>query len=110
MTNALLNQLALISPSSRLITRVATPLPTRLVRARHSLMNLSTPTSRASDCIGMSGMIARLAAEVMKPALVTPAALLDVSIALARMLDRKIFVEGTGGYVSVDLGGRRINK
>src|SRR3546814_16528049 len=85
MTNALLNQLALISPSSRLITRVATPLPTRLVRARHSLMHLSTPTSRVSDCIGMSGMIARLAAKGMKRALVRPEELLEVSIGIAGM-------------------------
>ena len=37
------------SPSHRLMTMVATPLPTRLVSARHSLMNLSMPTRIASD-------------------------------------------------------------
>src|SRR5207248_2534577 len=35
--------------SQRLTTMVATPFPITLVRARHSLMNLSMPTRSASD-------------------------------------------------------------
>src|SRR6266478_4413282 len=65
------------SPSQRLMTTVATPLPTRLVSARHSLMNLSMPSRMASDWIGMSGTIARVAASVTNPAPVTPEAPLD---------------------------------
>src|SRR5688572_29504401 len=45
------------SPSQRLMTTVATPLPTRLVSARHSLMKRSMPTSRASDWMGMLGIV-----------------------------------------------------
>src|SRR5712691_11708229 len=60
------------SPSQRLMTTVATPLPTRLVSARHSLMNLSMPSRMASDWIGMSGTICSVAASVTNPAPVTP--------------------------------------
>src|SRR6476659_1010670 len=55
------------SPSQRLITTQATPLPMRLVSARHSDMNLSMPTRMAIDWIGISGTIERVAASVMKP-------------------------------------------
>jgi hypothetical protein len=37
------------SPSQRLTTKVATPLPIKFVSARHSLMNLSMPTRSARD-------------------------------------------------------------
>src|ERR1700730_17569505 len=37
------------SPSQRLTTMVATPFPITLVKARHSLMNLSMPIKMASD-------------------------------------------------------------
>src|SRR5262249_20995353 len=73
------------SPSERLMTTQATPLPIRLVSARHSLMNLSMPTRMASDWIGMSGTIDSVAASVMKPAPVTPEAPLEVIMAIARM-------------------------
>src|SRR6202011_2522746 len=53
------------SPSDRLMTTQATPLPIRLVSARHSLMNLSMPTRIAIDWIGMSGTMERVAASVM---------------------------------------------
>src|SRR5882724_5726512 len=53
------------SPSERLMTTHATPLPMRLVSARHSLMNLSIPTRIAIDWIGMSGTVDRDAAGVM---------------------------------------------
>src|SRR5207247_5493430 len=45
---AVLSRTMSSSPSQRLITTVATPLPTRLVNARHSLMNLSMPSRIAS--------------------------------------------------------------
>src|SRR4051812_29391761 len=47
--------------SQRLMTTVATPLPMRLVSARHSLMNRSMPTSSASDSIGTLGTAVRVA-------------------------------------------------
>src|SRR4051812_29316966 len=74
------------SRSQRLTTMVATPLPMRFVSARHSLMNLSMPSRIASDWIGMSGMMVRVAASVTKPAPVTPEAPLDVSMAMSRMV------------------------
>ena len=52
-----------------LMTIAATPLPTRFVNARHSLMNLSMPSRMANDWIGMSGTIASVAASVTKPAM-----------------------------------------
>jgi hypothetical protein len=67
------------------MTMVATPLPIRFVSARHSLMNLSMPSRMASDWIGMSGTIASVAANVTKPAPVTPEAPFDVIMAIARM-------------------------
>src|SRR6266478_4426418 len=73
------------SPSERLITTQATPLPIRLVSARHSDMNLSMPTRMAIDWIGMSGTIERVAASVMKPAPVTPEAPFEVIMAMPRM-------------------------
>ena len=44
-----------ISFSQRLMTMVATPLPMRFVRARHSLMKRSMPTSKASDTASRGG-------------------------------------------------------
>ncbi len=71
------------SPSQRATTTQATPLPTRLVRARHSDMNLSMPSTRviAATGTGLFGMAERVAARVMKPAPVTPEAPFEVSIA-----------------------------
>jgi hypothetical protein len=68
------------------MTTVATPLPTRLVSARHSLMNLSMPMMSASDWIGMSGMIASVAARVTNPAPVTPDAPFEVIMAITRII------------------------
>ena len=51
--------------------------------ARHSLMNRSIPTSRANEAIGIVGTAERVAARVMKPAPVTPAAPLEDRIATA---------------------------
>ncbi len=73
------------SPSERLMTMQATPLPMRLVSARHSLMNLSMPTRMAIDWIGISGTIESVAASVMKPAPVTPEAPFEVMMATPRM-------------------------
>src|SRR5262249_60844108 len=70
-------------PSQRLITTVATPLPMRLVSARHSLMNLSMPSRMAIDWMGMSGTIASVAASVTKPAPVTPEAPFEVIMAIS---------------------------
>ena len=77
-----------ISFSQREITIVATPLPTRLVKARHSLMNLSMPSTSviAATGTGLSGIAARVAARVMNPAPVTPDAPLLVSIATSRIV------------------------
>src|SRR5438874_7726867 len=69
------------SCSQRLITNVATPLPMRLVMARHSLMKRSMPTSKASDWTGTDGTAASVAASVMKPEPVTPLAPFDESMA-----------------------------
>src|SRR5262249_26662746 len=82
------------SPSHRLMTTVATPLPTRLVRARHSLMNLSMPSKIARDWMGTSGTIASVAASVTNPAPVTPEAPFEVTIAIARMPSRCPNVRG----------------
>src|SRR6185312_6999983 len=73
------------SPSDRLITTQATPLPMVLVSARHSLMNLSMPTRMAIDWIGISGTIESVAASVMKPAPVTPDAPFEVMMATPRI-------------------------
>jgi hypothetical protein len=67
------------------MTTQATPLPIRLVSARHSLMNLSMPTRMAIDWIGMSGTIERVAASVMNPAPVTPEAPFEVIMAMPIM-------------------------
>ena len=48
-------------------------------------MNLSMPSRIASDCIGMSGTTASVAASVMKPAPVTPEAPFEVIMAITRM-------------------------
>ena len=47
------------SRSQRLTTRVATPLPMKLVSARHSLMNRSTPRMSAMPATGTAGTTAR---------------------------------------------------
>src|SRR5436190_3006447 len=47
------NPEAITSFSERLITTVATPLPIRFVRARHSLIKRSIPTRIARDSMGM---------------------------------------------------------
>ena len=67
--------------SQRLITTVATPFPMRLVIARHSLMNRSMPTSKASDWMGIDGTAASVAARVTNHAPVTPVAPFDESMA-----------------------------
>ena len=62
-------------------TMVATPLPTKLVSERASDMKRSMPRISARPATGIVGMTASVAASVMKPEPVTPAAPLDVSIA-----------------------------
>src|SRR5665213_1678313 len=71
-------------PSQRATTRVATPLPITLVRARHSLMNRSTPKMSAMAATGIVPTAPRVSARVMKPAPATPLAPLEVSMAAAR--------------------------
>ena len=60
-------------------TIVATPLPIRLVSARASDMNRSTPRIRAMLATGTVPSEARVAASTMKPEPVTPAAPFEVS-------------------------------
>ena len=45
------------SPSQRLITIMAMPLPIRAVSARHARVHVSIPNRMASDCIGKSGTL-----------------------------------------------------
>ena len=71
--------------SQRAIATVATAFPIRLVIARTSDMNRSTPTSSASAAGGMVGIADRVAASVTKPLPVTPAAPFYVSIRIARI-------------------------
>src|SRR6185436_12257030 len=71
------------APSQRAMTIVATALPMKLVRLRHSLMNRSTPRIRAMPATGTDGTTDRVAARTMKPEPVTPAAPLDDRIATA---------------------------
>ena len=65
--------------SQRAMTTVATALPIRLVMARASDMNRSTPTSSASPATGIAGIAVSVAASVMNPPPVTAAAPFDVS-------------------------------
>src|ERR1035438_6959579 len=67
-------------------TIVATPLPTRLVRARISDMKRSTPRRRVRPAMGTVPMACKVAERVMKPPPVTAAAPLELSI---RMRSRK---------------------
>ena len=62
------------APSQRATTIVATALPMKLVRLRHSDMKRSMPRISASPATGTVGTIDSVAASVMKPAPVTPAA------------------------------------
>ena len=73
------------SPSQADTTMVATPLPQMLVRARHSLMNLSMPRTMAMPGTRAGFTTARVAARVTKPAPDTPEAPLEVSIATRMM-------------------------
>ena len=74
------------SPSLFAITKVATPLPMRLVMARASLINLSTPRRKARPSTGMRWRAVRVEASTMKPLPVTPAAPLEVIIRMPMML------------------------
>src|SRR5262249_35438224 len=67
------------APSQRETTTVAPPLPIRLVRARASDMNLSTPRMSAMLATGMWPTEERVAANTMKPEPVTPAAPFEVN-------------------------------
>ncbi len=84
--------------SQRETTTVATPLPTRLVKARASDMNRSIPKISASPATGMVGIAAKVAAKVMKPLPVTPAAPLEVSISTPRIV--KVWVQVRGVLVA----------
>ena len=64
---------------------VATPLPMMFVTARHSLMNLSMPSTMAMPGTSAGLTTANVAARVTKPAPVTPLAPFDVSMATPRM-------------------------
>lgn len=61
-------------------TTVATPLPIKFVTARASDMKRSTPINNAIPSTGIIGNAAKVAAKVMNPEPVTPAAPLDVII------------------------------
>lgn len=74
------------SPSQRLITTVATPLPIKLVMALHSLINRSMPINSESDSMGIDGTVAKVAASVMNPAPVTPLEPLKISLPLKEEL------------------------
>src|SRR5262249_44703 len=67
------------APSQRDTTTVATPLPIRLVRARASDMNRSTPRMSAMLATGIWPTEERVAASTMKPEPVTPAAPFEVN-------------------------------
>jgi hypothetical protein len=59
---------------------VATPLPIRLVTARASLMNRSTPSRSASPSTGTTRSAESVLASTTKPLPVTPAAPLLVTM------------------------------
>ena len=71
--------------SQRATTTVATALPIRLVSARASDMKRSTPRISAMPATGMVPTEASVAASMMKPLPVTPAAPFDVSSSTPRM-------------------------
>ena len=73
------------SPSHQETIIAATPLPVILVNARHSLMNLSMPRTRAMPGSNSGRTAASVAARVMKPAPVMPLAPLDEIIATSRI-------------------------
>src|SRR5205085_33307 len=54
------------APSQRATTMVATALPTKLVRLRHSLMKRSTPRISAMPATGIAGTTESVAASTMK--------------------------------------------
>ncbi len=72
------------SPSQRATTMQATALPMKFVSARHSDMNRSMPRMSAMPTTGTEGTTASVAASVMKPEPVTPAAPFEESIATRR--------------------------
>ena len=59
---------------------VATPLPIKLVIARASDINLSTPKSKARPSTGITFIAVKVDAKTIKPLPVTPAAPFDVTI------------------------------
>ena len=71
------------APSHFATTTVATPLPIRLVSARASDMNRSTPRISAMLATGTVPSEASVAASTMKPEPVTPAAPFEVSSRMA---------------------------
>ena len=68
------------------MTRVATVLPMKLVMARASDMKRSTPRIRAMPATGTVPVADSVAARVMNPLPVTPAAPLEVSSSTASRL------------------------
>jgi len=83
--------------SQRATTIVATALPMKLVRLRHSLMKRSTPRISAMPAIGTVGTVGTIgtidnvAASVMKPAPVTPAARQLANLGVQRLhVDRML--------------------
>src|SRR5947209_6530726 len=74
------------SPSQAETTIAATPLPQMLVSARHSLMNLSMPSTIAMPGTSSGRTAASVPASVMKPAPVIPEAPLEVSMATMRIV------------------------
>ena len=65
---------------------VATPFPIKLVMARASDMNLSTPNKRASPSTGITSIAVRVDASTMNPLPVTPAAPFEVIIRMPMMV------------------------
>ena len=68
----------------RPMNKVATALPQKLTRARHSDMNLSIPKINMMPLAGMWPAVLSVAVSAMKPPPATPAAPLDVSSMIAR--------------------------
>jgi hypothetical protein len=62
------------SPSDLAITIVATPLPIKLVKARASDMNLSTPSNKTIPSTGIVCRLDKVAAKTINPPPVTAAA------------------------------------
>lgn len=67
--------------SQRATTMVAHALPIKLVNARHSDIKRSIPKISAIPATGTAGTTYKVAASVIKPAPVTPAAPLELTIA-----------------------------